>query len=144
MRALHLAIAVVAWAGGASAQQGSVSLWRGGGMVLRLESQGDSRQFLVESLPRDMARRLGIAPGAILWQGRRSGDMLAGEAFRYDAGCPPLTYAMNGPAKIAHGAIALRGLRPGRAPGSCAATAAAADTLTLTYSSAAKPGGEDE
>ena len=144
MRALLAALALAALA--PAAAQDAISLWRWNGVTLRLEAQGDSRQFLIEDIPPSLARQLGIAPGAIFWQGQRRGERLVGEALLYQAGCPALPYAMDGSARIgAGGAIALRGQRPLRAPGDCAVQAGTApEVMVLKYISRAAPaeGGE--
>ena len=145
MRAAALGLVLLS-AGPARAAETAVSLWRAGELTLRLETRGDGRQFVVEDIPHALGRRMGIAPGAILWQGQRRGETLDGEAFRYDAGCPPLPYAMTGSARIAAGGtITLRGQRPQRARGDCAVQAeTAGETIVLEYLGHAAPAEGDD
>lgn len=65
------------------------SVWRYQDIQLTMEVQGDSRDFVVLSIPPNSAKRLGIAQGATFWQGRRSGNELIGEAIVYHPGCKP-------------------------------------------------------
>jgi hypothetical protein len=122
---------LVLQAGGAFAQNASISAWSYEGQRLRLEARGDERTFLYEKVPATTAAAAGISAGATFWQGQRRGSRLEGEAFVYKAGCQPLTYKLGGSAKLADRKLVLEGMRPVFAASGCQAAGEAKARLVL-------------
>jgi hypothetical protein len=106
------------------------SIWLHNGSKIRWVSNGASRRaYYVE--PRAGLDKLGIYPGQLLFEGYRRGNIVAGRAYTFKPGCPPLSFSVSANL-LSETAIDLRGLAPRRDVG-CEVTSFAETDLQFNY-----------
>ena len=72
------------------------SLWDHNGSIVRLMSDGDSRNFVYER-PKPLLREAGVEQVTVLFDGYRAGNKYVGRAMRFSKNCPtPLPYDVSG------------------------------------------------
>ncbi len=95
------------------------SLWSHNGSVMEWYSSGPYRRISYYN-PRP---GLAVAPGTVLFEGQRRGNIMSGTAYVFSRGCPPAPYEVSGninPASQTH--VVLYGAAPIRARGGCQIT----------------------
>lgn len=109
------------------------SCWDHNGSVMRLVAANNQRWFYYEN-PKAVLREAGVAPGTLLFDGRKQGNSYIGTARRFSKYCPdkPLQYSVDGPVSRNQRQVTLRGSRPAFAR--CIIDQRYADdTLVFTY-----------
>jgi hypothetical protein len=115
------------------------SIWTHNGSQMLWHAEGDLR-IISYLVPRP---GLPVAPGTVLFEGRRFGDVLEGTARIFREGCPPAEYSVAGEiASETH--VVLFGPAPVRAPSGCTIASYSDETsnavLEFTYlSSGSQP-----
>ncbi len=84
--------------------------WDHNGSLMRLVANDDQRAFYYEQ-PRSSLARVGIVPGALLFDGVKQGNRYRGTARVFSAGCAPTTYGVEGPVSVDQLTVTLRGQR---------------------------------
>jgi hypothetical protein len=129
---IKVASALVALGAMSSSAQAD-SCWNHNGSLMRLVADGDQRWFYYED-PKAGLSKLGIEPGTLLFDGRKSGSRYRGTARVFSASCPddPLPYPVSGPVSSNQRKVTLRGER--EVYEDCEATGRfTTDTLVFTY-----------
>ncbi|MGF1625919.1 MAG: hypothetical protein ACFCVH_13635 [Alphaproteobacteria bacterium] len=106
-----IAAAAMLWIGQAAAAD---SIWDHNGSEMLWQAQGDSR-IISYQVPRP---GLPVAPGAVLFEGRRVGGTMEGIARTFRQGCPPAEYFVSGPI-LSETHVVLYGAAPVRAASGC-------------------------
>lgn len=116
----------------ATQAQAAESIWNHNGSEMLWRSQGDNRAIYYQT-PR---AGLPVAPGTLLFDGQRVGDVLQGTARIFRQGCPPAEYWVSGPI-LDETHVILRGAAPVRASSGCTVTGysetSSNATLEFTY-----------
>jgi hypothetical protein len=86
------------------------SIWDHNGSTVVLEAQGASRKFYYQN-PRT---GLSVAPGTLLFEGRRSENRYTGTAYLFSRNCEPIGYEVSGPVSQDQRRVVLRGKAPRR------------------------------
>ena len=141
-----LAVGVGALAA-AGAARAADSIWDHNGSEMLWSASG-SQRVISYLTPRS---GLPVAPGTVLFDGRRVGEMMEGTARIFREGCPPAEYYVSGPV-VSETEVVLSGAAPIRAQSGCAITGysrtSSNATLRFTYlRSASEPDdawGQDE
>lgn len=106
-------------------------LWLHNGSVMRLEASGNERRIFYEA-PRAGLRKVGAAPGTLLFEGLADGQTFSGTAHVFAAGCAPQPYAVTGRISDGGRRIVMTGKAPRISP-ACQATGLRDDTLVFTW-----------
>lgn len=130
--ALRTALAAAALCLAAGAAQAADSVWNHNGSQMMWHADGDMR-VISYLAPRS---GLPVAPGTVLFEGRRVGDILEGTARTFRQGCPPAEYYVSGPV-TSETRVVLTGAAPVRAASGCAitgySTTSSNSVLEFTY-----------
>jgi len=93
--------------------QWTTTLWEHNGSQLYLSAKGQFRQFRYAAPAPDLLDA-GVRPGAILFDGRRTGRRYSGTAYAFAPLCAAVPYTVAGPVSLDQRTVTLSGRRPGR------------------------------
>lgn len=105
--------------------------WMHNGSVMRLEASGTRRRFFY-STPRPGMRKVGVAPGTLLFDGARNGETYAGTAYIFARGCPPTPYHVEGRVAGGDRRVEMTGRAP-RIGAGCTTSGHRDDELVFTF-----------
>lgn len=111
-----------------SGAAGAQTEWEHNGSVMILSSSGSSRVFTYLR-PRD---GLPVAPGTVLFSGRRTGDSYRGMAHIFSSRCGAKSYAVAGAVGFDQRSVTLYGRKP-RLDASCRAVGYVDDVLVFNF-----------
>ena len=88
------------------------SCWNHNGSIMRLQAQGNRRQFYYER-PRGTLARAGVQPGTLLFNGTKRGNSYEGTSRVFSRFCPgaPQEYYVQGPVSNNQLKVTLYGTR---------------------------------
>lgn len=107
------------------------SLWNHNGSTMVLEAIGITRRFLYTK-PRKGMRAAGVAPGAVLFEGRREGDRYIGTAYVFSRACGATPYDVAGQVSGDEREVVMYGNAP-RVDAQCRIVGYRNDVLTFVY-----------
>jgi hypothetical protein len=113
--------------------QWTTTLWVHNGSQIYLSAKGQFRQFRYAA-PAPHLLDAGVRPGAILFDGRRTGNRYSGTAYAFAPLCGAIPYAVAGPVSPDQRTVTLSGRLPGRDT-SCRVVGYLDDTLVFKFSS---------
>ena len=113
--------------------QWTTTLWEHNGSQLYLSAKGQFRQFRYAAPAPDLLDA-GVRPGAILFDGRRTGRRYSGTAYAFAPLCAAVPYTVAGPVSLDQRTVTLSGRRPGR-DRNCRVIGYLDDTLVFKFSS---------
>lgn len=110
---------------------GGTKVWMHNGSVMRLEANGDEREFFYDE-PRAGIRKQGVRPGTLLFKGTRDGSTYSGTAYIFKTGCDPEGYEVEGDVSGDDYTVTMVGKAP-RLDKDCEINGTKDDTLVFTY-----------
>ena len=122
--------------------QWTTTLWEHNGSQLYLSAKGQFRQFRYAAPAPDLLDA-GVRPGAILFDGRRTGRRYSGTAYAFAPLCGAIPYAVAGPVSPDQRTVTLSGRRPGR-DRNCRVIGYLDDTLVFKFSSSGQTSSKQE
>jgi len=117
--------------------QSSTSLWDHNGSVMRLNSDGDEREFSYEQ-PRQGMLQAGAKQGSVVFRGIAVNGGYQGTAYIFRAGCGQFPYQVSGPIENGYRRVVLRGQAPRVGP-NCQIRGRFTDTLVFSLIDAESP-----
>jgi hypothetical protein len=105
--------------------------WMHNGSVVKLVAQGAKREFYYET-PREGLTKVGVAPGMLLFSGRRSGKSYSGTAYIFNKRCGPVAYQVSGVVSDDDRQVTMEGQAPSMGD-NCKIVSTKPDTLIFSY-----------
>lgn len=113
---------------------GATSLWNHNGSVVELRASGNAREFYYAE-PR---KSLPVAPGTLLFTGKREGNIYTGQAYVFSSRCGPRSFAVMGPVSDDERTVTLYGRAP-RRNANCEIVGSRDEVLIFSYLQAGVP-----
>jgi hypothetical protein len=122
--------------------QWTTTVWEHSGSQMYLSAKDQFRQFRY-AVPAPHLLDAGIRPGAILFDGRRTGSRYSGTAYAFASLCGAIPYAVAGSVSPDQRTVTLSGRRPGR-DRSCRVVGYLDDNLVFKFSSSGQTSSNQE